>query len=164
MLLHLGAAQVEAHSAAYGLRSRFAAASNAGHKAMCRQLAAADAAAVTVQVAHHAVQQHGESAVAWAMLAMLYTQQGAQDSSLEGAATNADFKAQELAAADLEASESLRAGNAYLQLEILLLDLHFGDIVQEVRGRVLHEYNRCHMQSRSGHAAQSPVIIPLEYV
>lgn len=85
-----------------------------------------------MQVAHHAVQEHSSSAVAWAMLSLLYSQLQSQDAGLESAATNADFKAQQLAAADQDASGQARAGNAYLQLEILLLDLHFGELAREV--------------------------------
>ena len=74
---------------------------------------------------------HADSAVAWALLSLVFAAAGSDTPEQQARVRNAQFKAQETAAAS--ASEEPLDSHPFLQLEILLLDLHLGSLAQQVR-------------------------------
>jgi hypothetical protein len=77
-----------------------------------------------VQVAHHAVEAHDSSELAWALLSMLYSSVGGDDGEdFAMHARNARHKALQL---------SSPQDQAYLQLARLLADLHLGRLAETV--------------------------------
>ena len=86
-----------------------------------------------VQIAHHAVDNHGENTVAWALLSMIYTEKLGSSTDGQTLSQNARFKAEELAAAVSNPNASVLERHPFLQLEILLLDLKLGSLALKVR-------------------------------
>lgn len=92
-----------------------------------------------MQLAHAAKDHNERRAMPWALLTMLLdTSCPADTKSAE--VRNAQFKALNLASSDPDAASTLQAA-PFLELEVLLLDLHLGSLALKVHTFALRQSN-----------------------